>query len=273
MAGDPSPQAEVKTLGAAARREAAALAAHARSLDVAGWEAPSWCVGWSVREVVAHLAEGMDRFGQQVWGALAGEPVEFTMPERDARRAQVKALPTAELPALLERNTAAFFDHVEGLAADDLTRPLVPMAAGLTPIRQVAQLRLAELALHRWDVRVPTDPAAPVDAEAAGLLVDWVLGSAPRQAKREALEGVRATIHCDTSGRGGGPLTLAAHNGAVEACRGAPGSADATIYLPVEAWTRLVWGRLPRAELDSGAVRIEGDREAVLALWRAFGSR
>jgi len=82
-----------------------------------------------------------------------------------------------------------------------------------------------------------------------------------------------ASLRCETSGPGGGPLTLAAHGGTVAARRGAPETADATIHLPAEAWIRLVWGRLPRAALDADVVRIDGDREAVLLFWRAFGNR
>ena len=273
MAGAPSPPDEVRTIGTAARREAAALAAHARALDSAGWDSPTWCVGWSVREVVAHLAEGMDRFGQQVRGALAGQPVEFSMAERDARRAQVKALPDDALVARLEDNTAAFFAPVESLAADVLLRPVVPMAAGLTPVFGVAQLRLFELAVHRWDVRVPTDPTATVDAETVALLMDWVLAGAHRQAKRDLLAGLQGTVRCETTGPTGGPVTITASGAGVQVARGAAGAADATLHLSGEALLRWFWGRLPLATaLEQGSVRLEGQREVALALSRAFGN-
>jgi uncharacterized protein (TIGR03083 family) len=273
MAGAPSPPDEVRTIATAARREAAALASHARALDGAGWDAPTWCVGWSVREVVAHLAEGMDRFGQQVRGALAGQPVEFSMAERDARRAQVKALPDDALVARLEDNTAAFFAPVESLAADVLLRPIVPMAAGLTPVFGVAQLRLFELAVHRWDVRVPTDPAAQVDAEAVALLMDWVLAGAHRQAKRDLLAGLQGAVRCETTGPAGGPVTIAASGEAVQVARGGAGPADATLHLSSEALLRWLWGRLPLATaLEQGSVRLEGQRDLALAFSRAFGN-
>ena len=273
MAGAPSPPDEVRTIGTAARREAAALAAHARALDSAGWDSPTWCVGWSVREVVAHLAEGMDRFGQQVRGALAGQPVEFSMAERDARRAQVKALPDDALVARLEDNTAAFFAPVESLAADVLLRPVVPMVAGLTPVFGVAQLRLFELAVHRWDVRVPTDPTATVDAEAVALLMDWVLAGAHRQAKRDLLAGHQGIVRCETTGPTGGPVTITASGAGVQVARGAAGAADATLHLSGEALLRWLWGRLPLATaLEQGSVRLEGQRDAALAVSRAFGN-
>jgi uncharacterized protein (TIGR03083 family) len=272
MSATPAPRATVASLGAAARREAAALAAYARDLDPAGWEAPTWCPGWSVREIVAHLAEGMDRFGRQVRGALAGQPVEFSMPERNARRAEVKALPTAELIARLEAHTAAFFDSVERLDDDDLTRAIVPMAAGLTPILQVAYLRLYEPALHRWDVLAPSNPTATVDAVAADLLLDYALLVAPRQASREVLGDTRGACALAIDGAATRRVGLTWHDGALTVTPTAPAAPDATLHLAPESVVRLTSGRLPLAALDRNAAGIEGDRERVALLSRAFGS-
>ena len=272
MAATLSPRATVAALGAAARHEAAALAAHARGLDAAGWEAPTWCPGWSVREIVAHLAEGMDRFGQQVRGALAGQPSEFSMAERTARRAEVKALPTPQLISLLEQNTAAFFEPVERLSDDDLSRAIVPMAAGLTPILQVGYLRLYEPALHRWDVLVPSDAAATVDAQAAGLLLDYALLVAPRQANREVLGDTRGTCRLVITGASGDPIALTWRDGALQVDRSASDVALATLHLAPEAVVRLTSGRLPLADVERGVVRSEGDRQVVELVSRAFGS-
>ncbi|MBO0687178.1 MAG: maleylpyruvate isomerase N-terminal domain-containing protein, partial [Candidatus Dormibacteraeota bacterium] len=38
--------------------EVGRLRGHLGSLDAAGWEAPSHCQGWSVRDVLSHLAAG-----------------------------------------------------------------------------------------------------------------------------------------------------------------------------------------------------------------------
>ncbi|HEY7062627.1 MAG TPA: maleylpyruvate isomerase family mycothiol-dependent enzyme [Chloroflexota bacterium] len=272
MAAAETPRAQVAALRAASQNEVAALAARARTLDAQGWQAPTWCPGWDVREIVAHLAEGMDRFGQQIDGALAAQPVEFSMAERDARRAQVRALPDAELTDRLEGNTVAFYDRLEPLSDEELARPSVPMAAGVTPILQVAYLRLFEPALHRWDVRVEQDPAATVDPHAAALLSDYVLTGAPRLAKADVLGDTSGTARCDTSGEGGGPITLRWSGGQLEATRGAPTTADVTLRLPIEALIRLIWGRLPRAALTNGTVQLDGDRAAADRLVAAFGN-
>jgi uncharacterized protein (TIGR03083 family) len=272
MAQTESPRAQVAALRAAAQAEAAALATDARTLDAAGWDAPTWCPGWTVREIVAHLAEGMDRFGQQVQGGLSGQPVEFTMAERDARRAEVKALPDAELADRLERNTAAFYERLAPLSDDDLARPSIPMAAGITPVLQVAYLRLHEPALHRWDVAIVRDPAAAIEPHAAALLSDYVLAGAARLAKADALGDSAGVVLAETTGEGGGPVALRWQGGQIAVTRGAPATADATLHLPIESLIRLIWGRLPLTALHDGTIRIDGDATVVQRLAAAFGN-
>ncbi|HZU05500.1 MAG TPA: maleylpyruvate isomerase family mycothiol-dependent enzyme [Chloroflexota bacterium] len=277
-----TPAAIVAAVGPAARQETAALIAQGRTWDAAGWEAASWCTGWSVRDVVAHLTESTERFGLQTRAAVAGEPVpEFSPVEREARRQQCKALPPAVLLDELERRVEAFFTYVEALPAEALARPVVPFVAGRLAPYQVAQLRLNELALHRWDIRAPREPAATLEPHVAALVVDFVLAGVPRLARAEALASLQAVFHCVATGPGGGSMTLACRAGAAEARRGAPATADAVLTLPTEALVRLVWGRLPLARaLADGTVAVSGGpgaepaaaRERVLALGRVFGN-
>jgi ubiquinone biosynthesis protein UbiJ len=76
----------------------------------------------------------------------------------------------------------------------------------------------------------------------------------------------------ETTGEGGGPITLRWAGGKLEVARGAPPTADVTLHLPIEALIRLIWGRLPLASLDDGTVRVEGDRAAARRLAAAFGN-
>ena len=298
MAEERSVQAAVATVGAAARKEAAAVATQVRSLDPARWAAPSWCEGWSVQDVLTHLTEGTERWGMQTRAAVAGEAIpEFSPAERRAREEQVRAMPPAEMAAELERRNNAFFDWVEGLPAADLSRSVVPRPGGRQATAlDIAQLRLNELALHRWDVLAPTDPAARLDADTAALVMDYVLAGAGRLARGGGLEGLRAVFRCEASGPGGGPVTMVCRDGAVQVTRGTPTTADPTLHLraeglrqlppqesavvavtvslPAETLIRFIWGRveLERA-LAEGTIRVEGDRSALLALGKAFGNR
>jgi uncharacterized protein (TIGR03083 family) len=273
---DGGAQAGVRTIGAAVRREAGAIAADMREQDAAAWEAPSWCEGWSARDVVSHLTEGSERFYLQTRAGLDGQAVpEFSMDERNARRAKVKAMAPAEMLAELERRNQVMFDDLE--ARDDavLGRPVVPLGPGRTLTgAQVAALRLNELLLHHWDLRAPSEPGTALDPAGAALIADYVLGNAGRMAKAEALQGLDATFRCETSGPGGGPVTIACRDGKCEVTRGAAGQADVTLRLPLETLLRLVWGRVAlQHALDRGTIQVTGDREEVLALGRAFGNR
>jgi uncharacterized protein (TIGR03083 family) len=268
-------QAEVRTVGAAVRREAGALAARMRGQDAAGWDAPSWCEGWSARDVVSHLTESPERFYMQIQAGLEGSPREFSQEERNARRAKVKEMPPEQMLAELERRLGVLLGDLEARDEAALTRPCVPVAPGriVTPA-QVATLRLNELLLHHWDVRAPTDPGTTLNAESTALIADYVLGNAARMAKAEALQGLDATFLCETSGPGGGAVTIACRDGKCEVTRGAVGQADVTLRLPLETLLRFVWGRVALQQaLDAGTIQVTGDREKVLALGRAFGNR
>jgi uncharacterized protein (TIGR03083 family) len=269
-------QAAVRAVGAAVRREAAAIAATMRDKDERGWDAPSWCEGWSLLDVVSHLTEGTERFYLQTRAALDGQPVpEFSMDERNARRAKVKALPKAAMLAELERRNETFFADLEGRDDAALARPAVPLGPGRTLSgAQVAELRLNELLLHHWDLLAPSQPDATLSPAGAGLVADYVLGNAARMAKPDALQGLDATFLCDTSGSGGGPVTITCRDGKADVARGAAGRADATLRLPAEALLRFLWGRVDvERALADGILQVDGDREKVLALGRAFGNR
>lgn len=273
---DGGAQAGVRTVGAAVRGEAGAIAAHMRGQDAAAWEAPSWCEGWSARDVVSHLTEGSERFYFQTRAGLDGQAVpEFSMEERNARRAKVRKMPPAEMLAELERRNVVFFADLEARDDAALGRPCVPLGPGRTLTgAQVAALRLNELLLHHWDLRAPAQPGTMLDAEGAALIADYVLGNAARLAKADALPGLDATFLCETSGPGGGPVTIACRNGQCEVTRGAAGQADVTLRLPLETLLRFVWGRVALQQaLGDGTIQATGDHDKVLALGRAFGNR
>jgi uncharacterized protein (TIGR03083 family) len=276
MADGRTPQAEVQALGAAARKQVGATVAHARGLDTAGWDAPSWCEGWSVRDVLSHLTEGTERFHRQTRAALDGQPTpEFSTEERNARRATVKAMPPAQMLAELERRNNVFWDDVEARSDDALSRPAVALGPGrqLSAL-QVAQLRLNEFVLHGWDVAEASDRAARLDPEAAALVLDYNLANAARMAKAPALEGLDTTYLCEVSGPGGGPVTIACRGGKAEVTRGAAGRADITLRLPSETLSRLLWGRVGLDQaLADGTIQVGGDVERVRALGRVFGNR
>jgi uncharacterized protein (TIGR03083 family) len=271
MTRQQAPEEKVRTVGRAVRETVRSLCAELRALDEPGWNAPSACTGWTVRDVTSHMAESNDRFFQVVRAALADEPPPaISAEERTARREAVKARPTAEIVDQLEQRMLAIFDLLERAPATSLART-VTVPAGQLSLDQVAETRLSESTLHNWDIRSPRDPAATLPSAAAALMFPGVLAMAARLARREKLQGLTATYHLQTTGPGGGPVTIEVHDGVAQVSRGAPTKPDATVRLPVEACIRLIWGRLDLEHaLATGLAQADGDRPAVQTLGEMF---
>ena len=114
----------------------------------------------------------------------------------------------------------------------------------------VAASRLGEFALHSWDVRVGTDPAATVAPEATPHLLPQMAMMAGFLGKPDASAGRTAVVAVTTTDPGE-EFTL--HLGEkVSVNAGAPERPDGTLALPAEAWVRLVTGRLKPPYIPAG---------------------
>lgn len=134
------------------------------SVDEGGWAKPSRCPGWSVADVVLHLAQTSEL-------AAAGGDASFVerfMPA-DARTVDegaeqaVVAERGAPAAQLLERWRAAAIAQRNLLAGSDPARRL-PWVVGDLPARTLATTRLSEMWIHTGDIAdalgvtlVPTD--------------------------------------------------------------------------------------------------------------------
>jgi uncharacterized protein (TIGR03083 family) len=268
-------QQTIEHLGAvrrAVQREAAAMAADWRSRDAAAWEAQTACREWTARDVAAHVTDGAERAVVVARAALAGEPVpQYDTAERRRRHAALRGLPGDELAARMQRDLAAVFEQLDGVPAATLHGTTANLGGGPHTLAQFADQRLVETSLHAWDIRAGSDPTATLTPETAAAMIDFVLWRVPRLAHRGDAHGVAPRYLCELEGLGGGPVTLEIGQDGVAATRGAGTGADPTLTLPVEAFIRLVWGRLDAGrDLDRGVVQTEAPREAVLALCALF---
>ena len=114
------------------------------------------------------------------------------------------------------------------------------------------RLRLAEHALHSWDVTVPFDPRARVAGDAVELLVDGLGDMVARVGKPLGRPVVVAVSTRAPERR----FTLA--TGGVTLEPGSPPSADVRLDLTGEALLRLVYGRLDDAHLEWAEVEATG---------------
>lgn len=123
--------------------------------------APSWCAGWGVHEVTAHVTAAAIERADLIEEHLAGHPPRPTR-SWEAREPPLRALSTAALRARLVEEAVRFERAVDTMSdRDRLTYTGWDMSA--------ARLRAhshSEAALHRWDlvgdddtgVRLLSDP-------------------------------------------------------------------------------------------------------------------
>jgi uncharacterized protein (TIGR03083 family) len=139
----------------------------------------------------------------------------------------------------------------EGLSDDELARMRLNLFGMQLDAAGLPRLRLAEHALHTWDIAVALDPAAQVAADAITLLVD-TLGSLTSFVGKT--QGKAFRLHVRTSGP---EREFALRVGdAVELTNWDGGKADGVLRLPAEGFVRLIYGRLDPAHTP--AVELTG---------------
>jgi len=157
-------------------------AEHAEVCELAGslttqqWDAPSLCGGWSVRDVMIHLADHIHRSGPQAIGALVRggfSPTRSTQRTVDRGR----HIPAAELIGWLEQ-----------------------------PVRAPSVVQLCELVIHHQDVRRALGLSRAMSPERVVACLDYGLtraGSAAVAGARRRAIGL-GLVGVDASWRHGG---------------------------------------------------------------------
>jgi len=142
--------------------EAARLDAYFASLDQAAWQRPSRCEGWSVRDVLAHLA-GQEAYNHacldgtvpELFDRLRREGVGEDLDRvNDWMVRQRRDLPVAEVLAEWREANALTRRRMRELGRD----ATLATAAGPYPAGRQAFHYASELATHGDDIGVPVAP-------------------------------------------------------------------------------------------------------------------
>jgi uncharacterized protein (TIGR03083 family) len=150
-------------------RESARLDAHFTALADDGWERPSRCEGWSVRDVLAHLAASEEYNRACLDGTV--QELLARMGERGAtdfasfNELGIRDFDDTKTPELLDTWRARSEANREGFRARDGQD--VDSSVGAYPGRWQAFHLAFELAVHADDVYVP------VTADEAAARTDW----------------------------------------------------------------------------------------------------
>jgi uncharacterized protein (TIGR03086 family) len=146
-------------------RSAAVMTGVAGGVRADQWSLPTGCPDWTVREVVNHVVAGC----RMVDAAFAGQaPPDWGADQLGG------ADPVAVLGEALAANQAEF-------GKPGALERVIGTPRGEQPAGMLAQMRVAELIVHAWDVARATGQPTDLDPELSGRILAWW---------RSALDGV-----------------------------------------------------------------------------------
>jgi uncharacterized protein (TIGR03083 family) len=197
---------------------------------------------WSIAQVLSHLGSGSEIALASYQAALAGTPA----PEQDFNQGvwdRWNAMSPQEQASSFLAHDARLVSTLEALSPEQ--RESLEVKLGFLPfplpIASIAGMRLNEVALHDWDVRVAFDPKAAVSAAAAAVLAEHFaggmgfmlgfIGKADALAERTVVDVHGFSLVIDNE--------VSFTSGATDA--------TATFVGPLEAMARLIGGRLAPA--------------------------
>lgn len=163
--------ADATTWRQSVRRSHDRLSALLADLSEAEITRPSYAREWTVAQVASHLGSQAQIFDLFLAAGLSDDPApggEVFGPIWD----HWDALPPQQQVDDSIATNEAFLSHVEGMTEEAARRFGLSMFGSDLDLRALLALRLAEHAVHTWDVAVALDPAATLSPDAVDLLVD-----------------------------------------------------------------------------------------------------
>ena len=255
---------------AALRREYELLDSCLAALRPERWAGPSAAAEWNVQKVVSHLGSGAEITLRTLQQELDGA-APLTAESRQEVWDHFDSLAPAPLFAAFEERNQAHLGYLEALAPEQRARRL-RFFAGEAPVGEYSQYRLSELALHSWDIRVALDPTARLLPDTTRTLLPLMLQTLPRRANADARARLAGTAYAFVlAGAVRCELAVAVQAESVAVEQAWFGGPVATLWLPAEAFIRLLAGRLPLPVAEqAGELVVEGDGTAARALNELF---
>lgn len=210
---------------------------------------PSYAADWTIAQVASHIGSGAQCFELFVDAGLthsAVPGVERFQPIWDIWNAKTPVLQAADGLAA----DAALLRAVTSLPAAEADGWRLNMFGTIQTLGGLMRMRLAEHALHTWDIAVSLDPAATLDPETAGLLLGYLPGLVERSGNPV---GPRLSLSVLTSDPGA-RLRLELSDTPSQLVSEEAPTAD-VLALPAESFVRLVYGRLDPDHTPSGIGR------------------
>jgi uncharacterized protein (TIGR03083 family) len=227
--------------------------------EVAG---PSYCSDWSIAQVLSHLGSGAEIFGLLVEAGLHGREA----PGQEQNQ-EIWATWDAKSPQDQARDglaeDAELVEQLASIKPDQRLSWRLTFFGSERDLGDVVTMRLSEHILHTWDIEVLRNPQATLAGDAAGLVLDLAtqLGGMVGKPQGQELKVHVTTEHPERNFQ----LAVGADSVSVTAAGPEAGDGEASLWLPAEAFVRLLAGRLDAqhpVDLEARGVDLE-DLRAV----------
>ena len=243
-----------------------------QTLSSQDWSHPSACEGWTVADVLGHLA-GQD-FSPRILRGLQGDisppegsPAASTHDEDQfAQSIFQRAIGTKERlgDQLLSTFSQRVDDTVQvfGGIADDQWETLCYWPPGPEPVRTMLDMRISELVMHAWDIRSRFEPDYHLSDDSVLVLMDTVNRAIRRAFRPEPswAEPIRYRFQIAAPSPAMSDIVLTRDGGSVGP--GGAESADVVFSCDGETYVLLMYGRLKlETAIDQALLSVEGDAE------------
>lgn len=244
------------------------------TLSPEDWCHPSACDAWEARDVVAHLIIGVDMYTENISRGVGGDsspPSGVTTLDAEGMAARMKA--NAQRAIALRESLGEQLLHTFSERCDALNRLLAGLGsqdwdklcfhpAAVIPVRTFVDLRIAELAVHEWDIRSKLEVSSPVSAPSLRVIMDLMPGFIVGRLFRPGAKlsaPVRFRIELTGAAPGSQDITVEGGQARMEPSGAA--APDVTLRCDTETFVLLAYGRVTAVSaISDGRITVEGDR-------------
>jgi uncharacterized protein (TIGR03083 family) len=265
----------VQQTGKQGRREADEFRNYLKNLTDKGWMRQSFCTDWSIRDVALHQAAQGAIFRDNARALLQGEPPLDIRQVSSQYEAELQDLNPSELADRIAETTYELYELLENATPEQL-RNKVRVPFGDVNLAAMGSIRLSELSLHSWDVRVVDNLSAKVSRDSMPLLFPGLLAAIPLLANSEVVKQTEhLTYQFELEGTVRGPVAVSLEGGQIKVQQDYVDDPDVRIKLDNDSFLRLSWGRLKNLDkrIKDGWVKVDGDPKVAITLNELFKGR
>ena len=239
------------------------------------WCHPSACDAWEARDVVAHLIMAADMFKENVargvrgdWSAPEGLPPagESNMAARMVANGQRAVALRQRLAEKLLPSFRARCDDLNellvGLGFQDWNKSCYHPAA-IIPVRTFIDLRIAELAIHEWDIRSKVEESTHLSADCLPAILDLIQEFIVGRLFQPG-SGLSKPVcyRFELSGSVPGTYDILMGEGEARMEPAGTAAAEVTFHCDAETFALLAYERIALdAAISDGLIAVEGDQE------------